>query len=94
MPEVYQDVEYCYRRFTDCMLSAMRQVNASRPPSSSQQVDVSDWHQLVKQLVRQAKRRSKIFFQRIKHTLLSPPTPSTHPVPTSKIQRILQRNSP
>ena len=33
MPEVYQDVEYCYRRLTDCMLSAMRQVNASRPPS-------------------------------------------------------------
>ena len=94
MPEVYQDVENCYRRFTYCMLSAMRQVNASRPPSSSQQVDVSDWHQLVKQLARQAKRRSKIFFRRITHTLLSPPTPSTLPVSTRKIQRILQRNSP
>ena len=76
------------------MLVAMRQLNASRPLTTHPTPDVSDRYQLVKQLARQAKRRSKTVFRRVKHTLLTPPSPSTLPVPTRKIQRILQRNSP
>ena len=76
------------------MLAAMRQVNAPHRLTTHPTPDVSDWFQLVKQLARQAKRRSKTFFRRVKHTLLKPPFPSTLPVPTRKIQRILERNSP
>ena len=49
---------------------------------------------LVKQLAKKAKRRSKIFYRRVTHALLTPPTPSMLPVPSQKIQRILQRNNP
>ena len=88
-----RDAEDCYSRISGCMLAAMHQVNASRPQTTRPTPDVSDWHQLVKQLARQAKRRSKTFFRHVKHTLLTPPSPSTLPVPTGKIQRILQGNS-
>ena len=43
---------------------------------------------------KQAKRRSKVFYRRVKNTLLTPPLQSTLPTPTRKIQRILQRNTP
>ena len=93
-PDSSQDVKDCYSRISGCMLASMRQVNASRPQTTRPPPDVSDWYQLVKQLVRQAKRRSKTFFRRFKHTLLTPPSPSNLPVPTRKILGILQRNSP
>ena len=92
--ESFQDVEGCYSKITGCTLAAMRQVNASRPPTTHLTPDVSDWYRLVKQPARQAKRRSKTFFRRVKHRLLTPPSPSTLPVSTRKIQRILRRNSP
>ena len=75
--ESFQDVEGCHSKITGCMLAAMRQVNASRPPTTHPTPDVSDWYRLVKQLARQAKRHSTTFFRRVKHTLLTPLSPST-----------------
>ena len=88
------DVEHTYRVLTEVMLQTMTQVNTSKLNNPRPPVDVSDWAQVVIQLARQAKRRSKIFYRRIKHTLLSPPVPSILPVPSRKIQRILQGNNP
>ena len=93
-PECYTDVQLTYDKLCHRMLDAMRQVNSAKTPLATPSTDASDWSQVVKQLARQAKRRSKIFFRRVKHTLLTPPAPSTLPVPNRKIQRILQRNSP
>ena len=93
-PVSAHDVEQTYRALTEVMLQTMTQVNTSKPNNPLPPVDVSDWAQLVKQLARQAKRRSKVFYRRVKHTLLSPPVPSTLPAPSRKIQRILQRHNP
>ena len=93
-PVSSHDIESTYRTLTEVMLNAMKQVNSSKPIPPRPCVDVSDWAQVVKQLARLAKRRSKIFYRRVKHTLLSPPVPSTLPVPSTKIQRILQRKQP
>ena len=76
------------------MRQTMRESNASKPPPPPPADDPSDWSSVVRQLARQAKRRSKFFYRRIKHTLLAPPSQSTLPTPTGKIQRILQRNTP
>ena len=69
-------------------------VNDSRAPTREPDPCITDWASVVKQLAKQAKRRSKLFYRRVKHSLLSPPAQSTLPVPTCKIQRILQRNTP
>ena len=93
-PTCYHDVQSCYQALVQMTLHAMRTVDSAKPTPQTKPSEVSDWHQVVKQLTRQAKRRSKVFYRRIKHTLLTPPAPSTLPVPSRKIQRILQRNSP
>ena len=93
-PERFTDVQLTYDKLCHRMLDAMRQVNSAKTPLATPSTDASDWSQVVKQLARQAKRRSEIFFRRVKHTLLTPPAPSTLPVPNRKIQRILQRDFP
>ena len=93
-PTCYHNVQSSYHVLVQTMLQAMRTVNSAKPPPQTKSSDISDWHQIVKQLTCQAKRRSKVFYRRIKHTLLTPPAPSTLPVPSQKMQRILQRNSP
>ena len=93
-PTCYHDVQSCSQALVQTTLHTMRTVNSAKPTPMTKPSDVSDWHQVVKQLTRQAKRRSKVFYRRIKHTLLTPPAPSTLPVPSRKIQRILQRNAP
>ena len=93
-PTCYHDVQSWYLALVQTRLHAMRTVNSAKPTPHTRPSDVSDWHQVVKQLTRQAKRRSKVFYRRIKYTLVKPPAPSTLPVPSQKIQRILQRNSP
>ena len=76
------------------MLTPMREVNASKALITPVTEDPSDWASVIRQLAKQAKRRSKVFYRRVKHTLLSPPAQSTLPTPTRKIQRIFQRNTP
>ena len=76
------------------MLTAMNTVNEAKPDPPRSSCDITDWTSVVRQLGMQAKRRSKIFYRRVKDTLLSPPARSTLPVPSPKIQRILQRNNP
>ena len=93
-PVSLHDVEHTYRALTEVMLRTMTQVNTSKPNNPRPPVRISDWAQVINQLARQAKRRSKVFYRRVKHTLLSPPVPSTLPVRSRKIQRILQRNNP
>ena len=83
-----------YDTLVTSMLSAMREVNEEKKEVPKNKIDVTDWSDVVRQLAKQAKRRSKLFYRRVKHTLLTPPTPSTLPTPTRKIQRILQRNNP
>ena len=94
LPTVASDTAHTYQQLCSHMLTAMRRVNSQRPPSPPASDDVSDWSSVVRQLAKQAKRRSKTFYRRIKHTLLTPPAQSTLPTPTRKIQRILQRNTP
>ena len=74
-PECYTDVQLTYDKLCHRMLDAMRQVNSAKTLLATPSTDASDWSQVVKQLARQAKRRSKIFFRRVKHTLLTPPLP-------------------
>ena len=93
-PSIAQDCARTYTQLSSLMLQTMREINASKPPPAPPADDPSDWSSVVRQLARQAKRRSKVFYRRIKHTLLAPPSQSTLPTPTRKIQRILQRNTP
>ena len=76
------------------MLTAMRDVNEQKPPPPRTNTDVTDWSMVVCQLAKQAKRRSKAFYRRVKNTLLTPPSQSTLQTPTRRLQRILQRNTP
>ena len=84
-PTCYHDVQSCYQTLIQTTLHAMLTVNAAEPTPQTKSSDVFDWHQVVKQLTRQAKRRSNVFYRRTKHTLLTPPAPSTLPVPSRKI---------
>ena len=93
-PTCYHDVQSCYQTLVQTTLHAMRTVNSAKPTPQTEPSDVSDWHQVVKQLTRQAKKAPKSLLPVIKHTLLTPPAPSMLPVPSQKIQRILQPNSP
>ena len=79
--ECYTDVQLTYDKLCHRMLDAMRQVNSAKTPLATPPTDASDWSQVVKQLARQAKKRSKIFFRRVKHTLLTPPRPLHPPSP-------------
>ena len=94
IPHAIDEVEATYSTVIAHMLTAMRETNEKKQPIEMRPTDVTDWAQVVRQLARQAKRRSIIFFRRVKHTLLTPPGRSTLPAPTRKIQRILQRNTP
>ena len=87
-------VEATYAALSACMLEAMQDTNCKRRELPKKDIDVTDWSHLFRQLTKQAKRRSKVFYRRVKHTLLTPPSPSTLPTPTKKIQRILQHNNP
>ena len=86
-------VHTVYQLLAQRMLKAMRVVNGSRAPTQEPDPSVTDWASVVKQLAKQAKRCSKLFYRRVKHSFLSPPAQSTLPVPTRKVQRILQRNT-
>ena len=94
MPDTYSEREATYATLCAHMLTAMHTVNEAKPDPPRSSCDISDWTSVVRQLAKQAKRRSKIFYRRVKHTLLSPPAQSTLPVPSRKIQGILQRNNP
>ena len=93
-PVTPESVHTVYQSLTQRMLEAMRVVNDSRAPTREPDPCKTDWSSVVKQLAKQAKRRSKLFYRRVQHSLLSPPAKSTLPVPTRKIQRIRQRNTP
>ena len=87
-------MEHTYSLLTTHMLTAMREVNEQKPPPPRTNTDVTDWSMVVRQLAKQAKRRSNVFYRRVENTLLTPLSQSTLPTPTRKIQRILQRNTP
>ena len=93
-PDTISNTEHTYEQLTRHMLQAMQRVNDPTPDAPHQAHDIMDWASLVRQLAKQAKRRSKVFYRRIKHTLLTPPAQSSLPVLSRKIQRILQRNTP
>ena len=59
------------------MITAMNTVNEAKPDPPRSSSDITDWTSVVRQLAKQAKQRSKIFYRRVKHTLLSPP-PNLH----------------
>ena len=64
----------------------MRALNSSKPKSTALHTNVSDWQQVIKQLAKQAKRQSKVFYRCIKHTLLNPPPPPS-PCPRKKLNK-------
>ena len=94
VPDTYSEVETTYATPCAHMLTAINTVNEAKPDPPRSSCDITDWTSVVRQLAKQAKRRSKIFYRRVKHTLLSPPAKSTLPVPSRKLQRILQCNNP
>ena len=71
VPNTYADVEHTYSLLTTHMLTAMREVNEQKPPPPRTNTDVTDWLMVVRQLAKQAKRRSKAFYRRVKNTLLT-----------------------
>ena len=83
-PATDDNVAMSYSALSSKILDAMREVNAAEPPSSHSPADASDWQQLLRQLSRQAKRRSKCFYRRIKTIGLSLPAPSTLLVPKAQ----------
>ena len=93
VPDTYSEVEATYATLCAHMLTAIHTVNENKPDPLRSSCDITDWTSVVRQLAKQAKRRSKIFSRRVKHTLLSPPAQSTLAVPSGKIQRILQRDN-
>ena len=76
------------------MLEAMHDTNSKKKELPKKDIDVTDCSDVVRQRAKQAKRRTKVFYRRVKHTLLTQTSPSTLPTPPGKIQRILQRNNP
>ena len=58
-PTCYHDVQSCYQALVQTTLHAMRTVSSAKPTPQTKSSDVTDWHQVVKQLTRQAKRLSK-----------------------------------
>ena len=74
-PAIYHDVALSYSALSSKILDAMREVNAAKPPFSHSPADVSDWQHRVRQLSRQAKRRSgKISIDEL-NTPSCPPQP-------------------
>ena len=94
VPETYSEVEATYVTLCAHMLRALNTVNKAKLDPPRSRCDITDWTSVLRQLAKQAKWRSKLFYRRVKHKLLSPPAQSTLPLPSRKIQRILQRNNP
>ena len=72
-PDTISNTEHAYEQLTRHMLQAIQRVNDSKPDAPSQAHDIMDGASLMRQLGKQAKKRSKVFHRRIKHTLLTPP---------------------
>ena len=87
-------VEATYAALSACMLEAMHDRNSKKKDLPKKDIDVTNWSDVVRQLAKQAKRRSKVCYRRVKHTRLTPPSPSTLPTPTRKIQRIPSAQQP
>ena len=94
IPHTYEEVEHTYSLLPTHMLTAMREINAQTPPPPPTSTDVMDWPVLVRQLAKQAKGRSKVFYKRDRNTLITPPSQATLRKPSRKIHRGLQRNTP
>ena len=91
IPHTYEESEPTYSQLGTHMLTAMREINAQKPPPPQTSTDVTDWSMVVGQLAKQAKRRSKVLYGVSK----TPCYLRLHNLPsTRKIQRILQRNTP
>ena len=71
----------------------MAEVNGLRKHTSPKAAPTS-WEETVRLLLRQARRRSKVFFRRIKAAYFTPPPPSILPCPRRGIQRLLQSSRP
>ena len=80
VPDTYSEVEATYATLCPHVLTAMNTVNEAKPDRPRSSCDITDWTSVVRQLAKPAKRRSKIFYRRVKHTLLSPRAQSTLPV--------------
>ena len=83
-PICAHDCALTYTQLTSHMLTAMREAKASKAPITPATENPSDWASVIRQLAKQAKRRSKVFYRRVKHILLSPPAQSTLPTPHEK----------
>ena len=94
IPHTYEAVEHTYSLLFTHMLTAMREINEQKPFPPRTSTDVTDSSMVLRELAKQAKRRSKVLYWRVKNTLLTPPSQSTLPNPNREIQRILQRNTP
>ena len=87
------EAESCYALLSaniqECMNLVNEQRQRPRPAGNS-----SSWEDTVRSLLRQARRRTKLFFRRIKSAYFVPPVPSILPCPRREIQRQLQQNRP
>ena len=88
-PLTISEAEASYSELSHCVQECMQEINADRHASIPKSPD-SSWHTTVGLLLRHARRRSKIFFRRIKSAYFVPPPPSILPCPRRALQRILQ----
>ena len=83
-----QHGEVWYASLTSHIRQVLKDIDEARPKRPPTQVQTFD--QIVKTIATQARRRTKVFYRRLKHAFAMPRRPPAYPVPTRRIRRILQ----
>jgi ribonuclease HI len=81
-----------YQALSKACLESMERIN-SLSPMPHLPPSTCSWESTVKALLQKARQRTKIFFRRVKSSLLQPSITPMFPVPSRKIQRILQTDN-
>lgn len=95
-PEVpinLQETTTAYQEVIRQALQAVQQVNDARYPRKTPEGTSRDWIHMVRMLQKQCRKRSKLFYRRLKSTLLIPQYPPLLPIPGKQIQEILQQQT-
>jgi hypothetical protein len=91
-PESLTSLEHAgsiYNSFAHSVRGCMEEINSARQQPAKKHTS-SPWEESVRLLLRHAKKRTKVFYRRIKAAYFIPPPSSILPPPRRAIQKILQ----
>lgn len=77
-PQSLPEATATYEHLSFCIRECMAEINSHRP-ARIHQAHSTSWDDTVRLLLRQAHKRSKVFFRRIKAAYFTPPPPSLLP---------------